>query len=205
MTTGAVTTGALTTGASTTGGFGDYPALLDALHADVASDRFVASPSGRVLASARALGGDGTRRFTRFGLACVPAPGGSARDDVTAGRFGEGLLTLQREVVHRTLTHTIARLGERASEGTSLLTRPQLQADLADVAMELQEAAAEPAEETGRDVRWARHMRLTRAGRVLLRLLGGYSMLAGGPGVDLYLAEVTGNVYLQPEAGDGDV
>lgn len=195
----------MTTDVSALGGFGDYPALLDALHADVAPGRLVASPSGRVLASAETLGEDGTRRFTRFGLVCAPAPGGSARDDVTAGRFAEGLLTLQRTVVHRTLTHTIARLGERTSEGTSLLTRPQLQADLADVAMELREAAVEPAEETGRDLRRARHMRLTRAGRVLLRLLGGSSMLAEGPGVDLYLAEVTGNVYLQPEEGDGDV
>ncbi|MBP2706803.1 hypothetical protein JOL79_23630 [Microbispora sp. RL4-1S] len=186
----------------TAGGPGDYPALLDALHADIAPGRFVASPSGRVLASAEALGAAGAGRFTRFGLACVPAPTGSARDDVTAGRFAEGLLTLQHTVLRRTLTHTIARLGERVSEGTSLLARPQLQADLADVAMELQEDAAEPAEEAGRDVRWARHARLTRTGRVLLRLLGGYSMLAEGPGADLYLAEVAGNVYLQPEPGD---
>ncbi|GAB3976118.1 hypothetical protein GCM10029978_062140 [Actinoallomurus acanthiterrae] len=183
-----------------TGGFGTYPAMLDALHADVASGRFVASPSGCVLASAEALGAAVPQQLTRLGLACVAAPAASARDDVRADRFAEGLLTLQCAILRRTLEHTIVRLGERTSEGTSLLTRPQLQADLADVAMELQEAAAG---EACHHVRWARHMRLTHAGRVLLRLLGGYSMLIEGPGADLYLAEVVGNVYLQPEA-DGD-
>ncbi|GLW22623.1 hypothetical protein DI270_021015 [Microbispora triticiradicis] len=182
----------------TTAVLGSYPPLLDALHADVTSGGFVASPSGCVLASAEALGVAGPGRFSRFGLACVPASAGSARDDATAARFAEGLLALQHTVLRRTLAHTITRLGERVSEGTSLLARPQLQADLADVAMELQEEAAEPEEETGRDVRWARHQRLTSTGRVLLRLLGGYGMLAEGPGADLYLAEVAGNVYLQP-------
>jgi hypothetical protein len=190
-----------------TAGIASYPALLDALHAEAAPGRFVAASSGCVLASTDALGVAVPQHLARFGLTCVKAPPTSARDETTADRFAEGLLALHQTVLREVLRHTTARLGERTSENASLLTRPEIQADLAEVAMELQEAAAEPGEQSSASLRWTRHLRLVKSGRVLLRLLGGYSMLTEGPGTDLYLTEVAGNVYLSclPACSEGRV
>jgi hypothetical protein len=190
------------------GGAESFPVLLDALHAEVAPGRFVSAPSGHVLASSATLGMAGPESLLRFGLACVTATAvrdevQSVCDEATAGRFAEGLHGLQLLVLSQALRYTVARLGQRVSEGTSLLARPQIQADLADVAMVIQEAAIGSAE-IGFTTRWARHVLLVDAGRLLLRLLGGHSMLVDSPATDLYLTEVAGNVYLQPQTGDYD-
>jgi hypothetical protein len=93
----------------------------------------------------------------------------------------------------------MSHLDDRFSEGASLLARPQIQADLADVAMELRESGLpDPGVGAPERMQWARHRRLTAAGRTLLRLLGGSSVLADGPGGDLYLMELLGNVWLHP-------
>jgi hypothetical protein len=116
---------------------------------------------------------------------------------------GDRLLELHRTLLRRALAHTIAHLDSRFSEGTSLLARPQIQADLADVAIEIRESEL-PAMGPARPdrIRWAEHQRLTAAGRTLLRLLGASSMLAGGPGGDLYLMELLGNAWLHPGVED---
>jgi hypothetical protein len=176
-----------------------YPSRLDALHATVAPGFYVASVRGQVLASVGTLGSAGPESLLRLGLACTAAPPSAVRDRAA---FADGLLAMQLDVLRRTLTGAMARLDGRVSEGTSLLGRPQVQADLADVAMVIQETAAEPAG-TWRG-RWACHLRMVGAGRRLLRLFGGHAMLLDSPAGDLYLTEVAGNLYLQEQADDQD-
>jgi hypothetical protein len=79
-----------------------------------------------------------------------------------------------------------------------LLDRQLVQTALADVALEIQETATLPV--TDPAARWRAHQALVAAGRLLLSLLGASSFLVSGPGGDLHLAEVTGNVYLHEEA-----
>jgi hypothetical protein len=117
--------------------------------------------------------------------------------------LGDRLLELHRTLLRRGLAHAMAHLDQRFSEGTSLLARPQLQADLADVAMELRESELPDSGAGDPDrLRWARHQRLTIAGRTLLRLLGASSMLIDGPGGDLFLMELLGNAWLHPGTED---
>lgn len=119
---------------------------------------------------------------------------------------GDRLLHLQRDLLRGALAHAMTHLDARESEGATLLARPQIQAQLADIAIELRESAVAgglPDADPHR-LRWARHQRLTATGRRLLRLLGASSMLADGPGGDLYLIELLGNVYLHPGEGEND-
>jgi hypothetical protein len=179
-----------------------YPSQLDALHARVAGSGLVASPHGYVLASDRALGtADGTGLGLGSGLATECVPGGPAAE------FADGLLVLHRDLLTAAVGHALRHLDGRQSEGAPLLSRPQIQADIAEIATEIRLAATTPgapdaAEAADDRVRWARHQRLCAAGRRLLHLLGASSMVATGPGRDIYLAELTGNVYLHP--GDDD-
>ncbi|GGM05865.1 MULTISPECIES: hypothetical protein [Micromonospora] len=118
--------------------------------------------------------------------------------------LGERLLDLQHAILRTTLDHAVRHLDGRHSEGASLLAKPQLQAQLADIAVELRESGLRceiPAADPAR-LRWARHQRLTATGRRLLRLLGATSMLADGPGGDLHLVELLGNAYLHPGSVD---
>ena len=117
--------------------------------------------------------------------------------------LGDRLLELHRTLLRRALAHAMVHLDSRFSEGTSLLARPQIQADLADVAMEIRESELpDPGAGSPQRIRWACHQRLTTAGRTLLRLLGASSMLADGPGGDLYLMELLGNAWLHPGVED---
>lgn len=173
---------------------GRYPALLDALHRD--SGGLVASPAGYLLASPAALAGVGVPvavpSLSRLGIACardVAGPGSAA--------FASALLAIQRAVLRDALEDAIAYLDSRTSEGSTLLARPQLQAELADVAIELYECGG-----THPRGHWSLYQRLTRAGRGLLRLFGASSMLADGPGADLYLAEFAGCLYVRPAVDD---
>jgi hypothetical protein len=120
--------------------------------------------------------------------------------DGSAGAPADQLLDLHRDLLTSAVRHAIGHLDGRHSEGAPLLSRPQIQSDLAEIAAEIRLSAIR-ASATAR-TRWAQHQRLVAAGRKLLRLLGASSVLAGGPGADLYLAELAGNVYLQP--GDDD-
>jgi len=162
-----------------------YPAALDALHARVAGTGLVASPTGYALASGEALGG----------LAATRRPADRCAE------FADGLLDLHRDLLAAAVAHALRHLDARHSEGAPLLSRPQIQADLAEIATEIR-LAATPAGAVNDRVRWSRYQQLCAAGRRLLRLLGASSMVATGPGADLYLAELAGNVYLHP--GDDD-
>jgi hypothetical protein len=179
-----------------------YPDQLGRLHARVGGDRLVASAAGHVIAPSRSAAtraGQGPTHFAGERLGLTAGNGVPGCPD----EFAEGLLDLHRDLLAAAVGHAIAHLDARHSEGAPLLARPQIQAELAGIAAELRLDAAPVAGNS----RWARHRRLVAAGRGLLHLLGASSMLAGGPGADLYLAELTGNVYLHPgpgQSGDQD-
>ena len=174
----------------------DFPALLDELHRRC--DGQVVSSSGHVVASTEALPGVPWQPLERLGVAVLPERPPSPA--ATADRFADGLLDVHRDLVRRTIDHAMRHLDSRTSDGGTLLSKQQVQATLADVAMELWECEAAPAAD--RRQRWAVHQRLTTAARDLLRLLGASGFLADSPGRDLHLAEVVGNVYLHPGAED---
>jgi hypothetical protein len=174
-----------------------YPLLLDALHEQTAPERLVASASGHVLASKARLAGVPQGPLHRFGLAVTSARGGAGDE---ADRFAAGLVALHRAILRRTLDDALRHLAARTSAGTTLLARQLVQAELADVALVLRECDELPDSggEAARRTRWQAHQRLIVAGRSLLALMGASGFLLDGPGADLYLAEVAGNVYLHP-------
>lgn len=168
-----------------------YPALLDALHDRTAGDHLVASPTGVVLASGDTI--EGEHPLTRFGLGVTRSTPDSAE---VLDRFADGLLELHRTLLRQGIDHAVQHLNTRTSGDTTLLDRQLVQAALADVAIEIRESeAVRPADQAAR---WRAHQALVAAGRLLLSLLGAGSFLVSGPGGDLHLAEVTGNVYLHP-------
>jgi hypothetical protein len=162
-----------------------YPTQLDALHARVAGTGLVASPSGHVLFSGGAP----------LGLVFERRPADRCAE------FADGLLDLHRDLLAAAVAHALRHLDARHSEGAPLLSRPQIQADLAEIATDVR-LAATPAGVVDDRIRWSRYRQLCAAGRRLLRLLGASSMVATGPAADIYLAELAGNVYLHP--GDDD-
>nr|MDT0658199.1 hypothetical protein [Micromonospora sp. DSM 115978] len=175
---------------------------LDALHGRAAPGRFVASPTGHVLASTVALPHAQSGPLTRFGLAVADAtPESAYGEGPAADRFADGLLHVHRELLAATLTHTLRHLESRTSGGTTLLAKQLVAGQLADIAMRLAEDEAVPAARRHhtRAARWRCHLRLVGIGRDLLRLLGASGFVAVGPARDLHLAEVTGNVYLHPD------
>ncbi|WP_159104675.1 acyl-CoA dehydrogenase family protein [Plantactinospora sp. BB1] len=188
-------------------GVSEYPRALDALHHSIRPDGPVPAPTGHVAASVAALPSAEPTPLRRFGLAVTPPPGGADRppppvpDDV-AERFATGLLDLHRAVLRRAFDQALEHLGERSSEGASLLARQLVQAQLADIAMALREDEAMPPERRCGDgaARWRTHQRLVRIGRTILYLFGAAGFLLDGPAGELYLAEVTGNLYLHPGA-----
>ncbi|MCS7484528.1 hypothetical protein ACFFQW_12265 [Umezawaea endophytica] len=172
-----------------------YPALLDALHDRTAGDHLVASASGVVVASRDTASGDSP--LARFGLGVDRSEPDRA---AVLDRFADGLLDLHRHVLRDGVAHALEHLNSRTSVGTTLLDRQLVQASLADVAIEIRESEALRPHDAA--TRWRAHQGLVRAGRLLLTLLGASSFLVSGPGGDLHLAEVTGNVYLHPGEED---
>ncbi len=168
-----------------------YPALLDALHDRTAGDHLVASASGVVVASRDNVAGE--HPLNRFGVGVTrsePDP----RD--VLDRFADGLLDLHRSLLRQGIDHAVEHLNSRTSGDTTLLDRQLVQASLGDVAIEVRESEALRPHDAA--TRWRAHQGLVGAGRLLLTLLGASSFLVSGPGGDLHLAEVTGNVYLHP-------
>ncbi|PRY38130.1 acyl-CoA dehydrogenase family protein [Umezawaea tangerina] len=172
-----------------------YPALLDALHDRTAGDHLVASASGVVIASGESIAGD--HPLTRFGLGVGRR---DPDDPLVLERFADGLLDLHRQLLRRGIDHAVEHLNGRTSGDTTLLDRQLVQASLADVAVEIRESEALRPDDPAS--RWRAHQGLTAAGRLLLTLLGASSFLVTGPGGELHLAEVTGNVYLHPGEED---
>jgi hypothetical protein len=185
-----------------------YASQLDAVHQRAAADRLVSSPTGHVLASTRRLPDAPPGALTRLGLAVADAgPESAFGTGPAADRFAGGLLGLHRALLWRTEQHALRHLEPRTSGGRSLLSRQLVRGQLADAAMRLSEAEAMSSALPGMDgtARWGAYHLLASIGRSLVRLLGASGFLADGPGGDLHLAEVVGNVYLHPEAEDADV
>lgn len=184
-----------------------YPVCLDALHERVAPGRLVASPTGHILASPAVLREEAVGPLHRFGLAVADAgPESVFGAGPVADRFAVGLLDLHEDLLRRTVRQAIRHLDGRTSGGATLLSKQLVHGELADIAMALSTEHAMPAyrRATDRQSRWRAHRRLVHTGRMLVRLFGGSGFLADGPAVDLYLAEVTGNVYLHPETEEFD-
>ncbi|MDG4787865.1 acyl-CoA dehydrogenase family protein [Micromonospora sp. WMMD1102] len=192
-------------------GVAGYPRALDDLHRGVHPDVLVPAPTGHVAASVAALPSALPTALHRFGLAVAPpagdadGPAGAVPAEV-ADRFATGLLDLHRAVLRRAFDQAVRHLGERSSEGASLLARQLVQAQLADIAMALREDEVMPPERRCGDAaaRWRTHQRLVRLGRTVLHLFGAAGFLLDGPAGELYLAEVTGNLYLHPGAPGPD-
>ncbi|GAB7046495.1 hypothetical protein [Catenuloplanes indicus] len=179
-----------------------YPASLDALHEATAPGRLVASAGGHVVASSAALplvDGD----LSRFGAAWATA---GQDTEPAAGQFRLGLLRLHTALLRDTVTKAMATLDGRTADGTSLLSRQLIQGALADAAAEIRECEqmylmpGPPG--VAKD--WLISQRLIATGRRLLDLFGARGFLADGPAVDLFLAEVTSNVYLHPGTENQD-
>lgn len=184
-----------------------YPAMLDALHLRAARDRLVASPTGHVLASRERLGDASDGALPRLGVTVVDAgPDTAFGEGRAADRFATGLLEIHRDLLRHLLAHAIRHLEGRNSAGSSLLSMQMVEGQLADIAMAVNADEAVPTgmRDEDRRSRWRSHLRLVAAGRQLVTLFGASGFLADGPGADLYLAEVTGNVYLHPELEDDD-
>ncbi|MEV4313253.1 hypothetical protein [Actinocrispum sp. NPDC049592] len=172
-----------------------YAAQLDLLHRQAGGTTPVASASGVVLGSLNVVPDSPDHPLARFGLGvghAVPSTP-DAREE-----FATGLLGLHRSLLRQGIAHAMRHLANRSSTGAPLLDRQLVQAALADVALEIRETAALPVADPA--ARWRAHQALVAAGRLLLSLLGASSFLVSGPGGDLHLAEVTGNVYLREEA-----
>lgn len=185
----------------------DYPGSLDALHVRAARSRLVASPTGHVLASGAQLPGAPDGPLRRLGVAVMEAgPDAVFGEGRAADRFAAGLLEIHRELLRQVLEQAMRHLDGRSSAGSSLLSMQMVEGQLADIAMAVNADEAVPAGLRDRDrhSRWRSHLRLVAAGRQLVRMFGASGFLADGPGADLYLAEVTGNVYLHPELEDDD-
>lgn len=183
---------------------GPYPGRLDALHERAAPGSLVASRGGLVLASPARLPAAPPGPLSRFGLATAhnhPV----APDHPAAETFAIGLLELHHDLLRQALRHALDHLDARTSGGTTLLNKQLVQGQLADAARDLAEDEAMPADRRHGDpaARWRTHERLITTGHHLLMLLGASGFLARPPVTELYLAVVTGNVYLHPGADRG--
>ena len=184
-----------------------YPAMLDAAHVRAVHSRLVASPTGHLMASPARLPDAPDGPLHRLGLAVAEAgPDSAFGEGRAADRFAAELLGIHRELLRRVLAQAIAHLHARTSGGSTLLAMQLVEAQLAEIAMALNADEAVPTQRryADRQSRWRAHQRLVAAGRQLVRMFGASGFLADGPGADLYLAEVTGNVYLHPELEDDD-
>jgi hypothetical protein len=169
-----------------------FGAAVDACHGAV-SGSVVGSPGELAIASADRLSGEPVRGCDALSWRAVPA---SNHDDLA--EFGALLVRLHWETVGVQLDDVLRHLADRTSEGTPLLHRQLVQGAVADVALALSDTEGLLELPSTASRRWQAHLGLVSAGRTLLKLFGGSSFLAGGPGSVLYLAELLGNVYLHP-------
>lgn len=190
-----------------------YPALLDALHEAVAPGRLVAAATGHVLASSLALPLAAEGPLTRFGVAWTRVdPSGVEADARITGaeadreRFALGLIDLRGALLRRVLRHCMDWLDGRTADGSTLLARQLNQGACADIAVEIAECAAmrADADGAGPELLALIGRRQTATGRRLLDLLGAFGFLSDGVAGELYLAELTANVYLHPGTENED-
>lgn len=182
-----------------TSGVTDLAAGVDACHEAVAGPApVVGSRGGLALASGRRLSGEPVPGCSALSWARVPAA-----SPETQTEFGALLVRLHWDTVRAQLDHVVGHLGERTMEGTALLHRQLVQGAIADIALALSDTAGLLDLRVNRQRLWQAHLALVTAGRSLLKLFGGASFLADGPGSLLYLAELLGNVYLHPGTEHG--
>jgi len=181
--------------------------MLDALHVRAAHSRLVASPTGHVMASTHRLPDAPYGPMYRLGMAVTDAgPDCVFGVGRAADRFATGLLETHRELLGQVLADAIRHLDGRTSAGATLLSMQLVEGQLADIAMAISADEAVPAPRRDADSRsrWRSCLRLVAAGRQLVKLFGARGYLTDGPGADLYLAEVAGNIYLHPDLEDDD-
>lgn len=187
---------------------GAYGSLLDAAHAVAVARGVVVGPGGYAYATADLLltvAGDAepiAQPVTeRAGISCVRFPGHPG-DSAIPEVFGRCLLGAHVDLLEDVLAVAVDDLGHRSSAGTPLLSRQLVQAGIADAAMLIEEVRG-LLELTGLSggVRPLTFRRLVRGGRALLRLLGGASYLADGPGGAVMAAELVGTLYLGGDPG----
>jgi hypothetical protein len=165
---------------------------VDACH-EAASESVVGSSGKIAVASGRRLSGEPVRGCPASSWSCV-----EPSDDEVLAEFGALFVRLHWDTIRAELDHAVEHLTERTSEGTALLHRQLVQGAVADVALALSDSAGLLDLPKTRHRLWRVHLGLVAASRNLLKLFGGASFLADGPGSVLYLAELLGNVYLHP-------
>jgi hypothetical protein len=133
----------------------------------------------------------------RLGVSCVRLGGGADAGAAVPPVFGRRMLDAHVELLAGVVEHAVVDLGGRTAQGSPLLGRQLVQAGIADAAMLVEEARGlldGVVLDSG--VRALVFRRLVCGGRALLRLLGGASFLADGPGGALMAAELVGTLYL---------
>jgi hypothetical protein len=180
----------------------DFADGVDACHAAVAGSGptgpVVGTGGGLAVASSRRLAGEPVRGCAALSWGAAPAA-----DDEALAEFGALLVRLHWATLRARLDDVVGHLDARTSEGAALLHRQLVRGAIADVALAL--SVTEDLLDLPRSGQrlWVAHLGLVSAGRALLKLFGGASFLADGPGGVLYLAELLGNVYLLQETGNG--
>jgi hypothetical protein len=173
----------------------EFAAGVDACHEAMAAG-VVGARGGLAVASSRRLSGEPLP-----GCSALSWDTAEASEDRVLTEFGALFVRLHGEAVRTQLDGVVRHLADRTSDGTALLNRQLVQGAIADVALALSESLSLLDLPHTAERLWQAHLGLVSAGRTLLKLFGGASFLADGPGGVLYLAELLGNVYLHPEDG----
>lgn len=181
----------------------DFASSLDACHERAAPGGVVASRNGWIVASGQRTIGEPVPG----GAGMVLAASSAAPPDLDAlPAFETALVQLQWDTLRTVLDDVVSWLGQRTFEGSGLLSRQLIQGTIAEVAMALSDSASLlDLPNSGGERLWQVHLTLVAAGRSLVKLYGAAGFVSDGPGSAVHLAELLGNVYLQPgtEAGHG--
>jgi hypothetical protein len=123
----------------------------------------------------------------------------AVRPSVHGSAWEAGLVVLRLGLSERLLDTCVRYLGDRTTGESTLLRQQLVQGAVADVLIEHLEVRAVLADEASDPA----HLQdqITRADRVLLRLLGAGGFLAGGPGTTAHLSELLAEAHRRPEEG----
>ncbi|QBI52625.1 hypothetical protein [Streptomonospora litoralis] len=123
------------------------------------------------------------------------APQGLEGNPPAPPAWTAGLAWLRLGCSERLLASCLGYLGERTAGGSPLLVQQMVRGQLAEVRGSQLEAELVLGAGAGPDVLQDVHEALTRADRVLCRLLGASSVLESGPGQEAYASELLADVY----------
>ena len=145
------------------------------------------------------------------GLALVRFPPARAAEQNAPGLTGTraaALAAVRIGVLERLLDAAVERLRHRRFAGLPLIDRQLVSGAVADVAVEIETAAAAAAAtgaETAAEVTWAGHERLTEAGWTVARLFGAEGFTTGHPARSLHLSALVADLWVaQPGAAEGE-